>query len=147
MGSTPGYIAVLLAFIGPISALAGVWLTAARTDKRSVRERDERRFERAKEAQEDRFAKFLSSAHKLPSSLSSPDPVLESLRDTAARIELKESVLAENQVQAVLDAADRLLAVRRRNDAGARVVTEADAEYRAAVVVVRQAMKDHLDQD
>ncbi|KAA5834563.1 hypothetical protein F1721_12920 [Saccharopolyspora hirsuta] len=145
MGSTPGYVTVLVALISSLGALAGVWLTAARTDKRSAQERDDRRFEKAKELQEERFAKFLVPARRLTSALDSPGSVLEPLREAAAHIELHEPDLADGPVRAVLDAADRLLLVRRRNSAGSQVVVEAETEYRDAVAAVRGSMKERLD--
>ncbi|MDA3630002.1 hypothetical protein OU415_31550 [Saccharopolyspora sp. WRP15-2] len=144
MGSTPAYITALVAFLGPLGALAGVWLTAARTDRRFVQERDDRRFEKAKELQQERFAKFLVPARQLTSSLDSPDPVLESLREAAAHVELHEQDLADGPLQEVLTAADRLLLVRQRNGAASQVVVEAGLEYRNAVEAARSSMKELL---
>ena len=152
--TTPLWLTVLVAVLGPIATLAGQWMAGVRQVKLANVERDVRRDERAEQRQEqDRrlraecYATLLIAARALRDTVArtaanSVDiaAVIDALRDAAVVVGLRAPTLADEVLPAVMKRGEQLTTVRL-SGASVQIITNAAGNFDQSVAALRQAMR------
>ncbi len=144
--NNPIWLTAVVAVMGPLGALGGQWIASTRAYRLAERERDERDYKDKRDV----FAKALAAARTIrPAARTRKDraasePVLLTLREAGAHVDLQAPELADSAMAPVVETAERLLDVAARADTPRAVIAEAEAEYDGAFERLRSQMREQL---
>ncbi|WP_163571649.1 hypothetical protein [Fodinicola feengrottensis] len=136
-----GVVALLAAFVGVIGTLVGALVA----DRGARRREEDARKERRNETVREMYGRFLSAAAPLVADRRDPDrAATDALLLAATDFDLLVPAGMASQARQAVAAAERLGRLLTTEDRQSPAVTEAVADLRTAVDVIRDAMRADL---